>query len=174
MSQLTTITEEKVQNIVPMLTLQDVLDKIGTPTTEKILALQDAVCNLPPVENMITDHYFSGGMYCRRVWRPAGTIIVGKVHKKDHFFMCVSGEIIAWTENGMRTLKAGDIVESKAGTKRATLALTDAIGVTFHVTDKRDFDELEADLVELDDNARLDFNNKPKISLLKEDKRNLL
>ena len=88
--------------------------------------------------------------------------------------MCVSGEIIAWTENGMRTLKAGDIVESKAGTKRATLALTDAIGVTFHVTDKRDFDELEADLVELDDNARLDFNNKPKISLLKEDKRKLL
>ena len=174
MSQLTTITEEKVQDIVPMLTLQDVLDKIGTPTTEKILALQDAVCNLPPVENMVTDHYFSGGMYCRKVWRPAGTIIVGKVHKKDHFFMCVSGEIIAWTENGMRTLKAGDIVESKAGTKRATLALTDAIGVTFHVTDKRDFDELEADLVELDDNARLDFNNKPKISLLKEDKRNLL
>ena len=174
MSQLTTITEEKVQDIVPMLTLQDVLDKIGTPTTEKILALQDAVCNLPPVENMVTDHYFSGGMYCRRVWRPAGTIIVGKVHKKDHFFMCVSGEIIAWTENGMRTLKAGDIVESKAGTKRATLALTDAIGVTFHVTDKRDFDELEADLVELDDNAKLDFNNKPKISLLKEDKRTLL
>lgn len=88
--------------------------------------------------------------------------------------MCVSGEIIAWTENGMRTLKAGDIVESKAGTKRATLALTDAIGVTFHVTDKRDFDELEADLVELDDNARLDFNNKPKVPLLKADKRNLL
>ena len=160
--------------VAPMLTLQDVLDKVGTPSTEKILALQDAVCNLPPVENMVTDHYFSGGMYCRRVWRPAGTIIVGKVHKKDHFFMCVSGEIIAWTENGMRTLKAGDIVESKAGTKRATLALTDAIGVTFHVTDKRDFDELEADLVELDDNARLDFNNKPKVPLLKADKRNLL
>ena len=174
MDQLISINEEKVQDIAPMLTLQDVLDKVGTPSTEKILALQDAVCNLPPVENIVTDHYFSGGMYCRRVWRPAGTIIVGKVHKKDHFFMCVSGEIIAWTENGMRTLKAGDIVESKAGTKRATLALTDAIGVTFHVTDKRDFDELEADLVELDDNARLDFNNKPKISLLKEDKRKLL
>ena len=174
MDQLISINEEKVQDIAPMLTLQDVLDKVGTPSTEKILALQDAVCSLPPVENMVTDHYFSGGMYCRKVWRPAGTIIVGKVHKKDHFFMCVSGEIIAWTENGMRTLKAGDIVESKAGTKRATLALTDAIGVTFHVTDKRDFDELEADLVELDDNARLDFNNKPKISLLKEDKRKLL
>ena len=174
MTQLLYTEQKAPSHEVAMLTLQDVLDKVGTPSTEKILALQDAVCNLPPVENMVTDHYFSGGMYCRKVWRPAGTIIVGKVHKKDHFFMCVSGEIIAWTENGMRTLKAGDIVESKAGTKRATLALTDAIGVTFHVTDKRDFDELEADLVELDDNARLDFNNKPKVSLLKEDKRNLL
>jgi len=46
--------------------------------------------------------------------------------------------------------------------------------ISKYVTDKRDFDELEADLVELDDNARLDFNNKPKVSLLKEDKRNLL
>jgi uncharacterized cupin superfamily protein len=51
-------------------------------------------------------------------------LIAGKVHKKDHFFMCVSGEIIAWSEKGMVKLSAGDIIQSKAGTKRITLSVS--------------------------------------------------
>ena len=57
--------------------------------------------------------------------------------------MCAAGEIIAWTENGMKTLKAGDIIECKPGTKRVTYAVTDAIGITVHKTDKTDLDEIK-------------------------------
>jgi hypothetical protein len=46
-------------------------------------------------------------MYCRKVTRSAGTLIVGKVHKKQHFFLCAAGEIIAWTEKGMKHLYPG-------------------------------------------------------------------
>jgi hypothetical protein len=106
-------------------------------------------------------------MYCRKLFRKAGTLIVGKVHKKDHLFMCAMGEIIAWTENGMKKMVAGDIIESKAGTKRVTLALTDAIGITVHKTDKTDLDEIEAELIEPDDMALFDSSNKLKISAQK-------
>jgi hypothetical protein len=118
-----------------------------------------------PQVDLQTEHYFSeSGMYCRKVFRPAGTLIVGKVHKHHHLFLCAMGEIIAWTENGMKRLQAGDVVESKPGTKRVTLAVTDAIGVTVHRTDKTNLDEIEAELVEPDNTALFDSSNLLKIA----------
>ena len=131
------------------------------PTREQILRLEADVKQMPQVE-LTTEHYFSDGMYCRKVPRVAGTLIVGKVHKKDHFFMCAQGEIVAWSEKGMVKLCAGDIIESKSGTKRVTLALTDAIGITIHKTDKTDLNEIEAELIEPDETALFDASNKLK------------
>lgn len=135
-----------------------------TPSREQIEQLQAEMVKMPQAD-LQTEHYFSeSGMYCRKVFRPAGTLIVGKVHKHHHLFLCAMGEIIAWTENGMKRLKAGDVVESKPGTKRVTLAVTDAIGVTVHRTDKTDLDEIEAELVEPDNTALFDSSNLLKIA----------
>ena len=131
------------------------------PTREQIDRLQAEMVKMPQVE-LQTEHFFSPGMYCRRVFRPAGTLIVGKVHKKPHFFLCAIGEIIAWTETGMRKLKAGDVVECQPGTIRVTYAVTDAMGVTIHKTDKTDLDEIESELIEPDDSALFDASNKLK------------
>lgn len=131
------------------------------PSREQIDRLQAEMAKLPQAE-LETEHFFSPGMYLRRVYRPAGTLIVGKVHKKPHFFLCAKGEIIAWTETGMRKLQAGDVVESQPGTKRVTLAVIDSIGVTVHLTDKTDLDEIEQELVEPDDLALFDSSNKLK------------
>lgn len=132
------------------------------PSREMIDRLQGEMVKMPQAD-LKTEHYFSGGMYCRKLSRPAGTLIVGKVHKQDHFFMCAAGEIIAWSEKGMVTLRPGDIIESKAGTKRVTLAVTDSIGVTFHRTDKTDLDEIEAELIEPDETALFDSQNRLKV-----------
>jgi mannose-6-phosphate isomerase-like protein (cupin superfamily) len=142
--------------------MSDIDLKTETPTLEQINRLQAEMVKLPQAE-LPTEHYFSDGMYCRKLFRPAGTLIVGKVHKKDHFFLCASGEIIAWSEKGMVTLRAGDIIESKAGTKRVTLAVEDSIGVTFHRTDKTDLDEIEAELIEPEATALFDAYNKLKL-----------
>ena len=128
---------------------------------EQIDRLQSEMVKMPQVE-LQTDHFFSPGMYCRRVFRPAGTLIVGKVHKLPHFFLCAKGEIIAWTEKGMKKLQAGDVVECQPGTKRVTLSTQDSIGVTIHKTDKTDLDEIETELVEPDDTALFDSDNKLK------------
>ena len=140
---------------------QEIIEQIKIPSKEEIDRLQVEMSLLPQAE-LETEHYFSGGMYCRKLIRPAGTLIVGKVHKKDHFFLCASGEIIAWSEKGMVRLKAGDIICSKPGTKRVTLAVTDAIGITFHKTDETDLEKIELEMIEPDELALFDSSNKLK------------
>lgn len=141
------------------------LVKNHIPTREEILRLQDEMAKMPQAE-LQTEHYFSQGMYCRKVFRKAGTIIVGKVHKKDHFFMCAQGQIIAWSEKGMVTLNAGDVLCSKSGTKRVTMAVTDAIGITVHKTNKTDLDKIEKELIEPDELALYDSSNNIKVKAL--------
>ena len=135
---------------------------VKVPSREQIDRLQSEMSKMPQAE-LVTEHYFSPGMYCRKVTRPAGTIIVGKVHKAPHFFMCTKGEIIAWSETGMRRLQAGDVIESQPGTKRVTMAMVDSIGITIHKTDKTDIDEIEAELIEPDEAALIDGKNKLKL-----------
>jgi len=138
----------------------DLPDHVSRDQIERL----QAEMSLMPQAELTTEHSFSPGMYMRKVFRPAGTLIVGKVHKEPHFFLCAKGEIIAWTENGMKRLQAGDVVESKPGTKRVTLAVTDAIGITIHRTDKTDLDEIEAELIEPDPLALFDAHNRLKVS----------
>jgi hypothetical protein len=133
----------------------------GVPTRAQIDRLQSEMVKMPQAR-LDTDHYFVTGMYCRRVFRSAGTLIVGKVHKAPHFFMCASGEIVAWTDTGMRTLRAGDVIECKPGTKRVTLAMMDSVGITIHKTDNTDLDEIEAELIEPDAAALFDSRNQVK------------
>jgi hypothetical protein len=141
------------------------LDIPNVPTLEQIERLQGEMMQMPQAE-LQTEHYFSGGMYCRKLTRSAGTLIVGKVHKKDHFFLCAKGEIIAWSEGGMRHLYAGDVICSKPGTKRVTLAVTDAIGITFHKTNKTNLDKIEKELIEPDELALFDSSNNLKAQAL--------
>ena len=137
------------------------LTKEHIPTRKEIDRLQREMAVMPQAQ-LETEHYFSGGMYCRKLTRPAGTLIVGKVHKKDHFFLCAKGEIIAWSEGGMKHLYAGDVICSKPGTKRVTLAVTDAIGITFHKTNKTNLDKIEKELIEPDELALFDSSNQLK------------
>lgn len=141
---------------------------IQVPSREQIEELQRHMVKMPQAK-VITEHYFSEGMYCRKVFRPAGTLIVGKVHKKDHFFFCASGEMIAWSETGMRLLQAGDVIESKPGTKRVTLAITDAIGITVHKTNETNIEDIEKELLEPDEAALFDANNNLKNFQIKQD-----
>jgi quercetin dioxygenase-like cupin family protein len=143
----------------------NVLTLVNQVTKEQIERLQSQMAAMPQAE-LVTEHSFSPGMYLRKVFRPAGTLIVGKVHKEPHFFLCAKGEIIAWTEGGMKHLYAGDVLESKPGTKRVTLAVTDAIGITIHRTDKTNLDEIETELIEPDTAALFDSSNKLKMKEL--------
>lgn len=138
------------------------LDIIDLPTEEQILLLQSEVGKLPQAE-FETEHLFSDGMYCRKIFIGPGCLVVGKTHKKDHFFMCILGEVRIGTTRGIETMRAGDVLESKAGTKRVVFSKNGCILVTMHRTDKKDLDEIEKEFIESEPNSLFDSANKLKM-----------
>jgi len=111
--------------------------------------LQRAVAAFPQV-GIETHHYFADGMYCRVVHHRAGVLIVGRVHKKEHFFMVVSGSVLIISDGKRSELSAPAILVSQPGVKRAAFAVEDSVVLTVHRTDKTDLAELEAEVCESD------------------------
>ncbi len=136
---------------------------VAPPQTlkERVDALQSEISKYPQYEPP-TEHIFHGGMYCRQVWRPAGCLIVGKVHKKEHFYMIVSGTVKITTDDGVQTITGPFLLCSKPGTKRAVYAETDALCMTIHRVESDTVEEVESELVEDDPNSMFTIGNKVK------------
>ena len=131
----------------------------------KVQALQDVISKMPQYEPE-TKHTFHAGMYCREVWRPAGVIVVGKIHKKEHFYLIVSGTVSITTDEGVKSITGPHLLCSKPGTKRAVYAETDALCMTFHVVDAKTIEDAEHELVEEDDSSMFALGNKLKNEVL--------
>ena len=136
-------------------------DAVPSHMHEKTWALQDALLNMPQFEPP-TEHIFHGGMYCRKVSIPAGCTLVGKVHKKEHFFALASGSVCITTDEGPQLLTGFKLLSSYPGTKRAIHAVSDSVFMTFHATDLTDVEQVEQELVEEDATSTFTTGNKLK------------
>ena len=136
-----------------------------TPPSERVERLQAEVSKLPQYEPA-TKHYFHGGMYCREVYRDAGVVVVGKVHRKEHFYLIVSGTVLITGDVEAREVTGPTLMLSEPGTKRAVLSLTPAVCMTFHRTDATTPEEAEAELVEEDPQSMFLAGNKLKQEVL--------
>ena len=129
--------------------------QVAPITRAQVERLQVELAKLPQYEP-ITRHYFCGGMYMREVWRDAGVLVVGKVHKKPHFYTIVSGTVRI---DGGEPITGPVTFACEPGTKRAVLSLTPAMCITVHKTDATTVDEAEAELVEDDQTSTYSAGN---------------
>ena len=125
----------------------------GNPEArEKIVCLQSAM------ESALADgqmseadcpltHYHAPGLYVREMFIPAGTAIVGKIHKHAHFNDISKGRVRVSTEFGFDILEAPCRFISMPGTKRAVYAETDVIWTTFHPTEETELDKIEEHVI---------------------------
>ena len=63
--------------------------------------MQEMLTPLPQLQ-MDSKHHFAGGIYCRELHMPQGSVAVGKVHKTEHLFMVVQGLMRITTQDGDR------------------------------------------------------------------------
>ncbi len=128
--------------------------------------LEQAMVKFPQAV-LETKHHFADGMYVRELFRPAGTVIVGKVHKREHFYIALSGEVTVSGDGYQERISAPRIIVSAPGTKRAVYAHVDSVCITVHRTDSRDLDAIERELIEPDAISLFDARNELKHGELK-------
>lgn len=107
-----------------------------------ILALQDELAKYPQIDPPLK-HHFAEGSYAREMLIPAGSVIIGKIHRHSHVNVISKGRIYVATEFDSEILEAPLTFVSKPGTKRAVYALTDVVWTTIHVTDETDLAKIE-------------------------------
>ena len=94
------------------------------------------------------EHFFSNGIYCRKILLPEGLLATGKIHKFEHPYVVLSGRIMVFTEGeGAVEIKGPCFGISPAGTKRVVLALEDTVWITFHRTDVTDLTAVEEEII---------------------------
>ena len=114
---------------------------------QKLYALQKSCADLPDVE-MPLQHTFAPGVYVRTIFIPAGSVIVGKIHKHRHANVLSQGHVTVLTESGgLEDLHGPLTMVSEPGTKRAVYAHTDTVWTTIHPTDKTDLADIEEEVI---------------------------
>ena len=89
-------------------------------------------------------HSFAPGVYARELEIPAGTLLIGKIHKHRHHNFLMKGSILVLTEtNGVELLQAPLMIVSEEGTQRIGYAITDTLWTTVH-ENKDNSEDLDA------------------------------
>lgn len=142
--------------------MQDLINITGTSRDERraqIMALQDFFVSVAEEHGTVETpvrHFFAPGLYAREISIPAGTALVGKIHRHAHLLTVSHGTIQIVDEDGDRILQAPCTLLSTPGIKRVGRALTDVVFTTYHATTETDIEKLDA-LITAPDYAALEI-----------------
>ncbi len=120
---------------------------------EKITELEEAIISVQGTTGEVmhkanpVKHTFAGGCYIREIYNPAHELIVTKIHKKEHPFFLMKGEMSILTEEGIQNIKAPYQGVTKPGTKRAIYTHEECIFITVHATENTTIEDVEDEVV---------------------------
>lgn len=97
-------------------------------------------------------HYFAPGVYLREIFMPADSVVIGKIHRTEHFNIIQKGRVrVAHGDGTTMVLEGPCTFVSKAGVQKTLYIETDTIWTTIHITSETDLAALESALIEPDD-----------------------
>ena len=91
------------------------------------------------------EHNFTDGIYLRRMLLNKGTAVISGIHKRDHVWFLLKGDITISSSEGVESFLAPYIGFSKSGTQRAIYANEYSVfqNVFQNPLDITDIDEVE-------------------------------
>ncbi len=114
---------------------------------KEVLKLQAEQSNSNVSNTNPVKHSFVGGCYIREIYNPANELIITKIHKKEHPFFLIKGEMSILTEDGIQHIKAPYQGITKPGTKRAIYTHSECVFITVHATENTTIDDVEDEVV---------------------------
>jgi quercetin dioxygenase-like cupin family protein len=139
--------------------MNDLSFKNSPDGKEAIQRLANAMAQLPQLE-VETQHFYADEMYARKIVRPAGSVLIGRTHRKVHFYIVVTGKCVVSDGEKSHEYTAGDIIVSQPGSKKATCVTEDSVLITVHHTKKKNLKKIERELIDEDDVCLFDAQNK--------------
>ena len=93
------------------------------------------------------EHYFSSGVYAKRMQAEKGVTIGTHKHNFDHLSILASGSASV-TADGITTVyNGGQCIEIKAHVEHVIFALTDIVWFCIHATNETDPDQIDQTLI---------------------------
>lgn len=87
-------------------------------------------------------HFFAAGVYVRRSVVPKGAIVRMHVHSYDHLSVVCTGKGELATDEGTRSVHAGEVIEVKAGLRHCYRAVEDTVWLCVHGTTEEEAKKL--------------------------------
>ncbi len=100
------------------------------------------IAPLPQVQCPL-EHKFAPGVYVREILMPAGSVIIGRKHKTEHFNVVLTGRARVFMNGSVHEVVAPCIFSSPAGTQKVLYILEDMRFATIHATEETDVDKME-------------------------------
>ena len=131
---------------------------------KKIEELTIALCNIADDKSIIGNgkdimhheafplkHSFADGVYIRQMDMKQGSIVIGAIHKDEHVWFLLTGNLTIGTKESVEDYIAPCYIISKPGTQRVLYANEDSIFINVHKnpTNTRNVKELENQLVSI-------------------------
>jgi hypothetical protein len=111
-------------------------------------------------------HRFTPGLYIRQISMPKGMVLTSKIHKTEHPFFVLTGDVSVVDPEGVVRITAPYVGITKPGTKRALYMHEDTIWITVHRTDETDLEKIEDQVIAKSFDEILPYNETKE---LKED-----
>jgi hypothetical protein len=128
-------------------------------TRSELYDLEERMKNSDLTIQLVTNHFFSPGIYTRILHIPKGCLLTGKIHKEPILNIMVAGEISVLIGSEVKRIKAPYICVSPAGSKKIGYAHEDTIWVGCHGTDDFDLVKIEKRFVAQDEQDWLSYFN---------------
>lgn len=114
--------------------------------TNKILTIESMIKQTPEHlerKDIPLKHFFSQDVYAREIEVPAGSLLVGEMHRFKNLNILSKGSIAVASIDGIKHLKAPCTWVSEPGAKRIAYFFEDTVWTTIHGTDEKDVDKIE-------------------------------
>lgn len=98
---------------------------------------------LDPKDPNLTKHYFANDSYVREMCVPAGSCIVGRIHKQECINILLEGDITIIDEYGAKTeLSAPHVFIAPAGNQKTAYCKTAVRWMNTFATNETDMDKI--------------------------------
>ena len=111
-----------------------------------VVNVQEKVAQLPQLDIPVFN-YFAPNIYMRQMDAKAGTLMVTKMHKTEHFLIILKGSASVLDNGELVHFKAPQIIKTKVGTKRVIYFHDDSSWLTAHPTTETDLGVIEEQLI---------------------------